>query len=253
MKVLLEVRGVRKRFGSQVVVDSVDLEVSAGEAVGLIGSNGAGKSTLFSIIAGTISADDGSIFLEGRKLPNRADERARRGIARTFQIVQLFGGLSVLDHLLVALQAHNGEAGVFRDLRGNGATTVPEMTLCMETLELCGIAKLAHAQTTMLSLGQRRTVELARALVARPKLLLTDEPSSGLDESESLRLAHILNSVRRSTGVAVVIVEHDLATVAAVAERVVALDAGRVIANGTFDEVIANVDVRRSWLGEASA
>ncbi len=253
MTVLLEVRGVRKRFGSQVVVDSVDLEVSAGEAVGLIGSNGAGKSTLFSIIAGTISADDGSIFLEGRKLPNRADERARRGIARTFQIVQLFGGLSVLDHLLVALQAHNGEAGVFRDLRGNGATTVPEMTLCMETLELCGIAKLAHAQTTMLSLGQRRTVELARALVARPKLLLTDEPSSGLDESESLRLAHILNSVRRSTGVAVVIVEHDLATVAAVAERVVALDAGRVIANGTFDEVIANVDVRRSWLGEASA
>ncbi len=253
MKVLLEVRGVRKRFGSQVVVDSVDLEVSAGEAVGLIGSNGAGKSTLFSIIAGTISADDGSIFLEGRKLPNRADERARRGIARTFQIVQLFGGLSVLDHLLVALQAHNGEAGVFRDLGGNGATTVPEMTLCMETLELCGIAKLAHAQTTMLSLGQRRTVELARALVARPKLLLTDEPSSGLDESESLRLAHILNSVRRSTGVAVVIVEHDLATVAAVAERVVALDAGRVIANGTFDEVIANVDVRRSWLGEASA
>jgi branched-chain amino acid transport system ATP-binding protein len=253
MKVLLEVRGVRKRFGSQVVVDSVDLEVSAGEAVGLIGSNGAGKSTLFSIIAGTISADDGSIFLEGRKLPNRADERARRGIARTFQIVQLFGGLSVLDHLLVALQAHNGEAGVFRDLRGNGATTVPEMTLCMETLELCGIAKLAHAQTTMLSLGQRRTVELARALVARPKLLLTDEPSSGLDESESLRLAHILNSVRRSTGVAVVIVEHDLATVAAVAERVVALEAGRVIANGTFDEVIANVDVRRSWLGEASA
>ena len=253
MTVLLEVRGVRKRFGSQVVVDSVDLEVSAGEAVGLIGSNGAGKSTLFSIIAGTISADDGSIFLEGRKLPNRADERARRGIARTFQIVQLFGGLSVLDHLLVALQAHNGEAGVFRDLRGNGATTVPEMTLCMETLELCGIAKLAHAQTTMLSLGQRRTVELARALVARPKLLLTDEPSSGLDESESLRLAHILNSVRRSTGVAVVIVEHDLATVAAVAERVVALDAGRVIANGTFDEVIANLDVRRSWLGEASA
>jgi len=253
MKVLLEVRGVRKGFGSQVVVDSVDLEVSAGEAVGLIGSNGAGKSTLFSIIAGTISADDGSIFLEGRKLPNRADERARRGIARTFQIVQLFGGLSVLDHLLVALQAHNGEAGVFRDLRGNGATTVPEMTLCMETLELCGIAKLAHAQTTMLSLGQRRTVELARALVARPKLLLTDEPSSGLDESESLRLAHILNSVRRSTGVAVVIVEHDLATVAAVAERVVALDAGRVIANGTVDEVIANVDVRRSWLGEASA
>jgi branched-chain amino acid transport system ATP-binding protein len=253
MKALLEVRGVRKSFGSQVVVDSVDLEVSAGEAVGLIGSNGAGKSTLFSIIAGNVSADDGSIFFEGRKLPNRADERARRGIARTFQIVQLFGGLSVLDHLLVALQAHNGEAGVFRDLRGNGATTVPEMTLCMETLELCGIAKLAHAQTTMLSLGQRRTVELARALVARPKLILTDEPSSGLDESESLRLAHILNGVRRSTGVAVVIVEHDLATVAAVAERVVALDAGRVIANGTFDEVIANVDVRRSWLGEASA
>ena len=253
MKALLEVRGVRKSFGSQVVVDSVDLEVSAGEAVGLIGSNGAGKSTLFSIIAGTVSADDGSISLEGRKLPSRADERARRGIARTFQIVQLFGGLTVLDHLLVALQAHNGEAGVFRDLRGNGSTTVPEMTLCMETLELCGIAKLAQAQTTMLSLGQRRTVELARALVARPKLLLTDEPSSGLDESESLRLAHILNSVRRSTGVAVVIVEHDLATVAAVAERVVALDAGRVIANGTFDEVIANVDVRRSWLGEASA
>jgi len=253
MKVLLEVSSVRKSFGSQVVVDSVDLEVVAGEAVGLIGSNGAGKSTLFSIIAGTISADDGSIFFEGRKLPNRADERARRGIARTFQIVQLFGGLSVLDHLLVALQAHNGEAGVFRDLRGNGATTVPELTLCMETLELCGIAELAHSQTTSLSLGQRRTVELARALVARPKLLLTDEPSSGLDESESLQLAEILNSVRRSTGVAVVIVEHDLATVAAVAERVMALDAGRVIANGTFDEVITNADVRRSWLGEASA
>jgi ABC-type branched-subunit amino acid transport system ATPase component len=249
VKPLLEVREVTKHFGAHAVVEHVSFQVMPGEAVGLVGSNGAGKTTLFRLIAGELPMESGQVLFRGRRLPTRADARSRRGIGRTFQLVELFGGLSVLDHLLVALQAHEGRQGPVRDLIHGGETLPAERVRCQEALELCGLAGLADVPATTLSLGQRRAVELARALVTRPTLLLADEPSSGLDLEESAQLAAVIGRVREETGLAVLLIDHDLGTVDAVAERVIAMDAGQIIAEGTFDEVVRDERVITSWLG----
>jgi ABC-type branched-subunit amino acid transport system ATPase component len=247
---LLEVRAVTKRFGGHAVVDAVSLTVAPGEAVGLIGANGAGKTTLFRMIAGELAVTEGTILFDGARLPRRPDQRARLGLGRTFQLVELFGGLTVLDHLLVALQAHEHRQGPLRDLLWQGDTTEPERARCEEVLRLCRLTAVADAPATALSLGERRNVELARALVTEPRLLLADEPSSGLDTTEARQFADVISRVRDETGLAVLLVEHDLTTVDAVAERVVALDAGRVIAEGAFRDVIQSPQVVESWLGK---
>ena len=249
MTALLEVTDVSKYYGSTAVVDHVSLSIEAGEAVGLIGSNGAGKTTLFRMIAGETQVTSGSISFLGRRLPQRADARARLGIARTFQLVELFGGLSVLDHLLVALQAHEHSQGPLRDTMWRGESTDAELAQCLATLRLCGLDGNADVPATALSLGERRSVELARALVTNPRLLLADEPSSGLDADEAIGLAEVISRVRKESGLAVLLVEHDLTMVKAVSERVIAMDAGAVIAGGTFDVVMRNTAVLDSWLG----
>jgi ABC-type branched-subunit amino acid transport system ATPase component len=252
MSALLVVQGATKVFGGHTAVEDVSLVVNEGEAVGLIGSNGAGKTTLFRMIAGEIPMTAGTVLFDGHPLPRRADARARAGLARTFQLVELFSGLTVLEHVLVALQAHEGRLGPMRDLSGHGAATTEETDRCLATIELCGLSDAAGAPATSLSLGERRSVELARALVTEPRLLLADEPSSGLDTPEAVTLAGVIARVRAKTGLAVLLVEHDLTTVEAVAERVVALEAGRVIAQGSFKDVVANPQVIESWLGRSA-
>jgi branched-chain amino acid transport system ATP-binding protein len=252
VKRLLEVRDVSRRFGGVAAVDHVSLDVFDGEAVGLIGSNGAGKTTLFRMIAGELALSGGRIQFDAAALPHRPDQRARLGIARTFQLVQLFGGLTVIDHLLVALQAHEGRQGPLRDTLWKGSSTPDEEQRCLETLRLCGLSELADAPATALGLGERRAVELARALVVRPQLLLADEPSSGLDTQEAARLARVIARARAETGLAVLLVEHDLRMVETIAERVIAMEAGRVIAQGSFAEVLANEQVIASWLGRTA-
>ncbi len=252
MSHLLEVDDVSKSFGGHAVVRHVSFVLDAGASLGLVGSNGAGKTTLFRCIAGELPIDSGSILLDGDALPSRPDARARRGIARTFQIVELFGGQTVLDHVLVALQAHQGHQGPWRDLVHGGRTSSGERERCMGILALVGLADRAETPATTLSLGDRRAVELARALVGEPRLLLADEPSSGLDGEESRILIHILNRVRKETGVAVILVDHDLGTVKAVADTVIAMDAGAVIAAGTYETVVSNPQVMSSWLGQSS-
>lgn len=249
MTALLEVDAVSRRFGGVAAVLDVTLTVADGEAVGLIGANGAGKTTLFRMIAGELALSAGRIRFKGAALPRRPDARARLGLGRTFQLVQLFGGLTVLEHLLVALEAHEGRQGLARDLIWHGAPTINELVRCHETLALCGLEELANAPATALSLGERRTVELARALVARPVLLLADEPSSGLDVAEAAQLAAVIAKVRAETGLAILLVEHDLSTVQAITQRVIAMEAGQVIAQGRFEDVVRNADVVRSWLG----
>ena len=249
---LLDVRDVSMHYGGHAVVDNVSLQVQAGEAVGLVGSNGAGKTTLFKLISGELALQHGDILFEGAKLPTRVDARSRRGIGRTFQLVELFGGLSVLDHLLVSLQAHEHRQGPLRDLFRGGETLPAERARCMDILTLCGLNAVADVPATSLSLGQRRAVELARALVARPRLLLADEPSSGLDFEESIQLVQVIRRVRAETNLAVLLVDHDLATVEAATERVIAMDAGRVISSGTYSEVVADPSVLQSWLGHSA-
>jgi branched-chain amino acid transport system ATP-binding protein len=246
---LLDVDHVSRFFGGVAAVDDVSMVVNRGETVGLVGSNGAGKTTLFRLIAGELSIDSGQIRFEGVRLSARADARSRQGIGRTFQLVELFGGLSVLDHLLVSLQAHEGRQGPMRDLFRGSDTTADELQRCMDVLDLCGLESVAEVPATTLPLGQRRAVEMARALVSRPKLLLADEPSSGLASDEATAIIDVIKRVRQETGLAIVLVDHDLETVEAVAERVVAMDAGRIIAEGSFHEVTSDPAVITSWLG----
>ena len=246
----LAVTDLSKRFGGLVAVDAVNLTIDADERVALIGPNGAGKTTLFGLIAGELEVDEGSILLDGEAIekmpPNR---RARRGIGRTYQRLEVFPEMTVREHLLVALSAHRGSTGIIADVLGRGRPSDEDLGKADAALERVGLSSRADVAVGTLSLGTCRLVELARALVVQPTLLLADEPSSGLDSYESEALASLLVEITRDDHLTLVLVEHDLTTVQAVAQRVVVLDLGRVIAQGSFDEVMAVEEVRRAYLG----
>lgn len=245
----LRATGLTKRFGGLVAVDGVSLEVASGECLGLIGPNGAGKTTVFALIAGEIEADAGSVELDGRPVGSLAPHlRARRGIARTYQRLEVFSEMTVLEHLLVAQEAHRGSTGVVRDLIGRGAPTPDELGRAHDVLVRVGIDDLAASVVGSLSLGTCRLVELARALVTSPSVLLADEPSSGLDSKETAVVGELLGSLR-DEGLAIILVEHDLSLVGRVTDRVLVINLGRSIALGTFDEVMATAPVRAAYLG----
>ena len=247
---LLEVEGVSVRFGGIKALDSVSLSVSNGESVGLVGPNGAGKTTLFDCISGRIRPSSGSVRFDGRPLEGvPAFRRARLGLARTFQRLEVFPELTVRDHLLVADRAHRGAGALWRDLL-NLATVRPEEAARVdEILALVGLEEIAELPVAALGLGRCRLVELGRALACRPRLLLADEPSSGLDSHESVAVADALRTVQGQRQMAVLLVEHDLEMVARVVDRVVVLDTGIVIADGRFDSVVAEPAVQRAYLG----
>lgn len=248
----LHCEGLTKRFGGLAAVDDVSFGIDSGELVGLIGPNGAGKTTLFALLAGELSADDGLVMLDGQhveRLP--AFRRARRGIARTYQRLEVFPDLTVLDHLLVAQAGHRGSTGVLRDLLGHGRATHDEIGRSMAVLDRVGLADQADTVVARLSLGSCRLVELARALVTSPRVLLADEPSSGLDAAESQHVGVLLESLR-DDGLAIVLVEHDLQLVESISDRVVVMDLGRVISSGTFAEVMGDATVRSAYLGADS-
>jgi branched-chain amino acid transport system ATP-binding protein len=248
----LEVRGLTKRFGGLVAVDDASLEIAPGERVGLIGPNGAGKTTLFALIAGEVEADDGQILLDGERIEELAPhKRARRGIARTYQRLEVFPEMTVREHLLVALSAHRGSTGMIADLLGRGRPSDEDLGRADAVLERVSLSSAAGVVVGTLSLGTCRLVELARALVVAPTLLLADEPSSGLDSYESRDLSALLVEISQSDGISLALVEHDLTTVHTVAQRVVVLDLGRVIADGSYDEVMEVDAVRRAYLGVA--
>jgi len=250
---LLEVRGVSKRFGGLQALKEVSLTVGEGEAVGLVGPNGAGKTTLFNCVCGTIRPDGGSVLFDGRALDHLPPyRRARLGIRRTFQRVEVFPELSVLEHLLVAERARRGDGRMWKDLLNKGGPRREELNEVEAVLELVGLRELAEVPVAALSLGHCRLVELARALAGEPRLLLADEPSSGLDRTETAHLADVLRYVGRERDTAVLLVEHDLPMVARAVDRVVVLDFGEQIAAGTLDAVMADPEVRRAYLGGAA-
>ena len=248
----LEVSGLTKRFGGLLAVEDVSFTLEASESLALIGPNGAGKTTVFAMIAGELEADAGSVSLEGVD-PSEAPafRRGRLGIARTYQRLEVFPEMTVLEHLLVAESAHRGQIGVLRDLLGRGKPTVEELGRPEATLARVDLLGVKDQAVGTMSLGQCRLVELARALVSEPKVLLADEPSSGLDSVESRDVVDLLIELR-DQGLSVALVEHDLDVVRAVAQRVVVLDLGRLIAEGTYDEVMAISEVRRAYLGVSS-
>jgi branched-chain amino acid transport system ATP-binding protein len=248
---LLRLTGVSKSFGGIQAVSSIGFDVRPGECVGLVGPNGAGKTTLFNCVCGQLRPESGEILFEGTPLNGLPTfRRARLGIGRTYQKVEVFTDMSVRDHLLVAERARRGEGSLWRDLLNLSKPTPDEMARVDACLELVGIASMAGTSVNALGLGNCRLVELARALAAEPKILLADEPSSGLDLHETSEVAAVLRTVQRERGTAVLLVEHDLSMVAEVVDRTIVMDLGAMLAEGTFDECMAAPAVRHAYLGQ---
>ncbi|HZJ26095.1 MAG TPA: ABC transporter ATP-binding protein [Acidimicrobiia bacterium] len=248
---LLEAEGITKHFAGITALDAVSLTVEPGEAVGLIGPNGAGKTTFFNCLLGILRPDGGTVTLAGRditRLPTY--RRARLGFGRTFQRMELFAGMTVRDHLLVAERSRLGTGRFWKDLLNLSRPTASEQERAEHTLELLGLADVADRPVEALTLGRGRLVEVGRALMTEPKLLLLDEPSSGLDAHETEALAVTLRDVQAARGTAVLLVEHDVEFVRTFATRLYVLDFGTLIAQGTTTEVLTADTVRRAYLGE---
>jgi branched-chain amino acid transport system ATP-binding protein len=247
---LLDARGITKRFAGIRALDRVDLVVEPGEMVGLIGPNGAGKTTLFNCLYGLLRPDAGRVRFAGQDVTGLpTHRRARLGIARTFQRMELFTGMSVLDHLIVAAQPATSRLSVLTDLVSRGRPPTEVHDRAVEMLAMLGLQTVADRPIEALTLGQGRLVELGRALMTEPRLLFLDEPSSGLDRLETAEVAAVLVRARRERGVTFVLVEHDLNLVRDVTERLHVLDYGTVIASGPTREVLDDPAVREAYLG----
>ncbi len=239
---LLEVRGANVRFGGHAAVRDVDLDVEAGEITGLIGPNGAGKTTLFNVITGLQEVVSGRVLLDGRDLTGeRAHVRARAGIARTFQRLEVFGSLTARENVLTAAEIRRSWS---RDRSSDPEAETDAL------LERVGLTAVAHERVDAMPTGLARLVELARALATRPTVLLLDEPASGLDDSESDSFADLLLELA-ATGMAILLVEHDVQLVMKVCHRIHVLDFGAILAVGTPEEIQRDQGVLDAYLGAA--
>jgi branched-chain amino acid transport system ATP-binding protein len=252
---LLDVRGLTRRFGGVSAVKDVSFSVSAGSIKGIIGPNGAGKTTLFNLVAGSLAPHAGDVRFEGARISGNPPHRvSARGIARTFQNVRLFAGMSVLETVMVGRHRH-GRSGLVSGLFALPTARREERrsrAAAMAALERLGIAQLAGAQATALALGQQRAVELARALALEPSLLLLDEPAAGLNMRETAELAGVIRTIR-ADGITVLLVEHDMSLVMDVCEELVVLSFGEKIAEGAPHEIQSDPEVIRVYLGEDGA
>jgi len=248
---VLNVRNIGKNFEAIAALSEVSVEVLPGERIGIIGPNGAGKTTFFNCVLGVLTPDSGTVYLAGEDISQLpVHERARRGIGRTFQRIELFSGSTVRDHLLIAERIRRGNGNLWRDLTGRGKPHSEEIEACDHVLNLLGLGKLADQPIEQLSLGQGRLVEVGRALMTQPKVLLLDEPSSGLDHQETADLAETLLEVQASSNFSIILVEHDVELVASFTQRCYVLDFGRLIASGATPDVLTNPIVREAYLGE---
>jgi branched-chain amino acid transport system ATP-binding protein len=243
---LLRVDNLVRRFGGIVATDHVCLDVAKGEIHAIIGPNGAGKTTLISQLTGHLAPNAGSIFLAGRDISNMpAYRRCALGLARSFQITSLLPDFTAADNVALAAQAHDGSS--FRFF-GNARKERGLREAAQAALARVGLGHRADVLVARLSHGEQRQLELAVALATRPQLLLLDEPMAGLGVTESADMVKLLAELRRE--VSIVLVEHDMEAVFALADRISVLVYGRIIASGTPDEIRANDEVKRAYLGD---
>ncbi|TDB92908.1 ABC transporter ATP-binding protein [Actinomadura sp. 7K534] len=249
----LEASGVTVRFGGLVALEGVDITVPAGAMVGLVGPNGAGKSTLFAVLSGLLRPDAGRVRMGGEDVTRAsAAARARRGLARTFQRPELFSGLTVREHVVLADRVRRRGGRILRDLVTGGGFRRPsaaEDERVAAIIESLHLEELRDREVSGLSLGACRLVEVARALATGPDVLLLDEPASGLDGRETAELAATLTRVNAEHGVSLLLVEHDVELVLGMCETVNVLDFGTVLRTGPPEEIRSDPAVRAAYLG----
>ncbi len=236
-KILLEVKGLTIKFGGLTAVNNLDMQVREGEAIGLIGPNGAGKTTAFNLISGNYEPTEGTIIFDGEELKGlRPFQVCHKGIGRTFQVVKPFGSMTVMENIMVGAFAH-----------------CPQRDKCMqaalEAMEKVGLVEKKDFLAKNLTLADRKRLEMARALATRPKLLLLDEVLAGLNPTEIEEAVKLIKSIN-ADGVSILMIEHVLQATMAICSRIVVLDYGKKIAEGTPQEVTSNSEVIRAYLGD---
>ncbi len=248
---LLEVRNVVKSFGGLRALQDVTLSVAQGEIRAVIGPNGAGKSTFFNVMTGLLRPDSGTVLFEGKPITGMPPHRIiRKGIGRSFQITNIFPRMSVFENVQVALFSHHGTGGnPFSPARKFTHVAGEALTL----LDQVGLAEKPDASASLLSHGDQKRLEIAISLASRPKLLMLDEPTAGMSRFESRETVALLRKISREQGLTLVFTEHDMDIVFAISERIMVLQQGTVIADGSPAEIKANPEVRKAYLGEEIA
>ncbi|HYI11218.1 MAG TPA: ABC transporter ATP-binding protein [Thermoanaerobaculia bacterium] len=253
---LLEAKNVTIRFGGLTAVSDLNLSIRPHELVGLIGPNGAGKTTIFNMLTGVYKPTEGEIIIGGTSTRDmKPYQITSLGVARTFQNIRLFKELTVLDNVKIGGHIHykySGTSAVLHTNRFHEAERLAEVE-AMKLLEIFGLSSRAENEAKNLPYGDQRRLEIARALAAKPKLLLLDEPAAGLNDSETLALMETIHDIRDRFDIAILLIEHNMELVMGICERIVVLNFGKTIATGTPEEIRSNDAVIEAYLGEPAA